>query len=300
MLQLFSENLLPVFLVAGMGYLLAARLDLDPRPISRVAFYILVPCLIFQLIVENELPGDALVRMFAFTLVGLISLAALTGLVCHLLGWSRSMTIAAVLVVMLPNAGNYGLSVNLFAFGEAGLAQAGLFFVSSAILTFTLGVFVASLGKASFRQAFIGLYKVPTIWAVVASFGMLAAGWRLPTPAARTVELLAAGCIPVYLIILGMQLRSKALRGPVGPLALAGGMRLIGGALAGLLLAAVFGLEGTARQAGILQSGMPSAVITIVIATEYDVEPAFVTAVVFFTTLMSPLTLTPLLSWLGA
>jgi len=300
MLLLFSENLLPVFLVAGMGYLLAARLDLDPRPVSRVAFYILSPCFIYQLVVENELPGDAFVRMFAFTLVGLITLAALTGLVCHLLGWSRSMIIGAVLVVMLPNAGNYGLSVNLFAFGEEGLAQAGLYFVSSAILTFTFGVFVASLGRASFRQGLISLYKVPTIWAVVVSFAMLAAGWRMPTPAARTIDLLADGCIPVFLIILGMQLRGKALRGPVGPLALAGGMRLLGGAVAGLLLAQVFGLEGTALQAGILQSGMPSAIITIVIATEYDVEPAFVTAVVFFTTLVSPLTLTPLLSWLGA
>jgi predicted permease len=300
MLLLFSENLLPVFLVAGVGYLLAARLDLDPRPISRVAFFILAPCFVFQLMVENELPGMALVRMLGFTLASLMLPAALAALACRLLGWSRSMTTATVLVVLLPNAGNYGLSVNLFAFGEAGLAQAGLYFVSSAILTFTVGILVASLGRARLRDSLSSLYRVPTIWAVAVSLVMIYSGWRLPTPAARAVELLAAGCIPVFLIILGMQLRGKALRGPVGPMALAGGMRLIGGATAGLLLAALFGLEGPARQAGILQSAMPSAVITIVLATEYDVEPAFVTSVVFFTTLVSPLTLTPLLAWLGA
>ena len=42
---------------------------------------------------------------------------------------------------------------------------------------------------------------------------------------------------------------------------------------------------------------MPSAVITIVIAAEYDVEPAFVTSVVITTTVVSPLVLTPLLSY---
>ena len=75
-------------------------------------------------------------------------------------------------------------------------------------------------------------------------------------------------------------------------------LRLAGGALVAVVLARGFGLEGAAQQAGILQASMPTAVITIILATEYDVEPAFVTSVVFLTTLVSPLTLTPLLSWL--
>ena len=75
-------------------------------------------------------------------------------------------------------------------------------------------------------------------------------------------------------------------------------MRLGGGAAAGLLLAPLFGLEGVARQAGTLQSAMPSAVIGTILATEYDVEPTFVTSVVLLTTLLSPFTLTPLLRWL--
>jgi predicted permease len=37
-----------------------------------------------------------------------------------------------------------------------------------------------------------------------------------------------------------------------------------------------------------------------VLATEYNVEPSFVTAAVFTSTLLSPLTLTPLLAFLGA
>jgi predicted permease len=300
MLRLFSDNLLPVFLAAGAGYTLAAILKIDARPIARVAFYIFAPCLIFQIITESRLSGDAVLRMAGFTLVSLLALALLAWLVARRLGWSRTLTAAIVVVVLLPNAGNYGLSVCLFAFGEAGLAQAGVFFVTSAILTFTVGVFVSSLGRATLGKALSALPKVPTVWAVAIALVMLRAGWTLPVPLARTVETLSQASIPVFLVVLGMQLHGKGLAGPFGPLALSTGFRLVGGAAVGLGLAPLLGLEGVARQAAVLQSGMPSAVITIVLATEYDVEPAFVTSVVIVTTLLSPLTLTPLLAWLGA
>jgi predicted permease len=41
-------------------------------------------------------------------------------------------------------------------------------------------------------------------------------------------------------------------------------------------------------------------VIGIILASQFEVEPEFVTAVVFATTILSPLTLTPLLTFLGA
>ena len=96
-----------------------------------------------------------------------------------------------------------------------------------------------------------------------------------------------------------MQLYGNGKRAPIGPLALAVALRLVGGIVVGALLAPLFGLDGAARQAGILQAAMPSAVICIILATEYDAEPAFVTSVVFATTVLSPLTLTPLLACLG-
>ena len=58
------------------------------------------------------------------------------------------------------------------------------------------------------------------------------------------------------------------------------------------------GISGPARQAGVLLASMPSAVITTILAMEFDVEPTFVTNVVFITTLISPVTLTLLIAYL--
>ena len=53
-------------------------------------------------------------------------------------------------------------------------------------------------------------------------------------------------------------------------------------------------------RAGVLEGPMPRAVLSTILGTEYEAEPAFVTTAVFVTTLLSPLTLTPLLLILGA
>jgi predicted permease len=45
---------------------------------------------------------------------------------------------------------------------------------------------------------------------------------------------------------------------------------------------------------------MPTAVLTTVVAAEFDLEPEFVTGVVLATTVLSPLTVTPILALLGA
>ncbi|HEY3214852.1 MAG TPA: AEC family transporter [Candidatus Eisenbacteria bacterium] len=236
--------------------------------------------------------------MAGFTAASMMGLGAVAFAITRLLGWPRTRSTAVVLCALLPNAGNFGMSANLLAFGPAGLTQASLFFLASSVVTFTVGVLVASLGRVGLRSALLGLLKVPAIWAVVLGLAALRLGWTLPRPATSALHLLADGCIPAFLVILGIQLHEAGARGPAGPVVLAAGLRLLGGAATGLALAPLFGLEGAARQAGVLQAATPTAVITTILATEYDVEPGLVTSVVFFTTLLSPLTLTPLLALL--
>ena len=299
-LALFADNLLPIFLAAGTGYLLAATLKPEPRSLSHVAFYVFAPCLMFQIISDNELSAAVFLRVVGFALVVLLAGGALAALVARWAAWPRARASAFVLVVLLPNAGNFGLSANALAFGQEGLAYASLFFVTSSVLTFSIGVFVASVGRTSTRAALGGLWRVPALWAVALALVTVRAGWTLPSPVASTVHTLASACVPVFLVILGMQLHVSRARVPVRPLLGAVGLRLLGGPLLALLFAPLFGLDGALRQSAILQAAMPSAVVSTILAAEYDVEPGFVTSAVFFSTLLCPLTLTPLLALLGA
>lgn len=299
LLQIFENNLLPIFLAAGSGYLLGKLLDLDPRSISRVVFYIFSPCLVFRLITTSELDTGAILRMVGFAGANMLSIMII-GL---LLGWlwrlERSMLVAIILTTTFTNSGNFGLSLNQFAFGEPALAQASLFFITNAVLIYSLGVFIASLGQASPKEALVGLLKVPAVYGLLFAMLVVRMDWQLPLSIERTTTLLGDAAIPGMLVLLGLQLQKVQWTGKVGALSLTNTLRLLVAPAIAFLWSLAFNLDGPARQAGVLEASMPTAVMTTILATEYDVEPSFVTAVVFSTTLLSPLTLTPLVAILG-
>ena len=300
MTSLFANNLLPVLAVSAAGWLLAARLRVDPRPLNHAAFYLFAPCLVFRILAGSDVNGGALARTVGFTVAALAIPATVAFVLARARGWSRTRTAAVVLVVLLPNAGNLGLPATRFAFGETALAHAGVFFVTASVLTYTVGVLVASLGRSGWVRALLRLPRVPAIWAVAAAVALRTTGAAVPVPLDRAIALLADATIPTLLVVLGMQLHGRGIRGSLPSIAGASALRLVGGAACGWLLAVPFGLTGAARQGAVLESAMPSAVVTIVLATEFDVEPSWVTSVVVATTILSPLTLTPLMALLGA
>jgi predicted permease len=123
--------------------------------------------------------------------------------------------------------------------------------------------------------------------------------WNLPEPINRTLSQAAGGIIPVMLILLGLELqyieRSRNLRAISIPLHI----RLVLGPLISLGMAAIFGLQNQARQAGVTETSMPPAVMTTVLAAEFKLDSRLVTAIVFVSTILSPLTLTIVLYYLG-
>lgn len=300
LLPLFTNNILPIFLTAATGYLLSKRHSLDAETISFIIFYILSPCLVFDIITHSELIGDTVIRLIGYTLAVLLGSALLAYWIGRAFGLSRKLRIAVVLCVLLPNSGNYGLSLNLFAFGEQALTFASVFFVTAMALTYTVGVLIASMGQSTPVQAIKGLLKVPTIYATVLGIVFAWQGWQLPDALDRPILLLSDATLPLMLVLLGIQLEQAQLHTRLKPLILATGSRLLVSPALGLLLTDWLQIQGTAWQAGISEAAMPAAVTNIILATKYDVEPAFVTTVVFVSTLLSPFTLTPLLAFLGA
>ena len=128
--------------------------------------------------------------------------------------------------------------------------------------------------------------------AVIPALLFNAFDWQLPLFAGRAVELLAGALIPVMLLGLGIQLATMGRLRLDLDMAASSATRLLGGPALALLLAPVFGLEGIARGAGVLQAAMPAAILASLIALEHDLLPDFVTTTVLFSTLASAITLT--------
>ncbi len=295
----FVNNLLPILLTAGAGFALGKFLAVDSRALGRVVFYVFSPLLVFDLMAKSQLNLRQSLTTVGFAVAVIVSLGAASFLLGRLLRLEREDLLAVMITVSFGNTGNYGLPLVKFAFGADALAAASLFYVVTAVLFHTAGVILASLGRTDFKSAALGLFKLPIVYGVSLALLVRAFGLSIPLPLSRTIEIGAGGAIPVMLILLGLELTRVQVSRDWRPLVLATSVKLLLGPLLGLSYAEVFGLQGAARQGGALEAAMPAAVVNTVVAAEYNLKPALVTAIVFFSTALSPLTLTPLLAYLA-
>jgi predicted permease len=189
---------------------------------------------------------------------------------------------------MFPLVGSMGLPVSLFAFGDAGLALALVYFAIGILGTFTVGDAIAA-GKVSLSR----LAQTPAIYAVVIAVGMEIAHVDLPVWAVNTVKLLGGIVIPAQLIALGIAL-AKLKVASFGRSLWLGCLRLAMGVAVGVGVAEAFGLKGVEWSIVVIQSSMPVAVSSYLFAELHRRAPEEVAGMVLVSTAVSFATL-PLL-----
>ena len=300
LIPLFNANLLPILITAGFGFLLSKIVDLSPKTISRITFYLFSPALVFQIFLNSALSSTEILRLVGYSFTTNLTIALIAFILSKVFGFSRKVIVVVVLTTLLVNAGNYGLSLNEFAFGQEALAYASIYFVCSNIMVNSFGVMIASMGKASLGQSLLNILKFPALYALIIAVILNQTGFQLPLALDRSLDKLAGAAIPAMLVLLGMQLGEARLNQNIGAVALAVGVRLLVSPFVALGLSQPFGLEGPALQAGVTEASMPTAVMTTILSTEFDVDPSLVSTIVTVSTLLSPLTLTPLIGYLGS
>jgi len=289
--NVFFQNILPIFLVASIGYGLRKRLGLDKKTLSSLSFYAFSPALVFTTLVNSGLPGWELLQLGVFAVAVTLMMAMVAFMAGKLMRLPRIDIVALILVVMIVNSGNYGLTLNQLRFGEEGLARASIYFGISTILVFTLGVFIASMGQASWQDSLRRLVRLPAPYAVLLALIVYSLSIPIPSPLMRSIEIAAAGAIPVMLVVLGMQIADLKSITRVRLAIPASMIRLVIGPVVAVLVAGFMGLQGLSRATSIIEASMPTAVITTILATEFDVRPGLVTSTVVLSTLLSAITL---------
>lgn len=295
----FANNLLPILLIATAGYIVGKKFPIDSRSIGRIVFYIFSPLLVFNLLVTSNLNLGQAASTFGFTAAFILSMIIIAFMVGKIFKLERAHLLAVILTVGFGNTGNYGLPVVKFAFGDEALAIASIFFVATSILFNTAGVIIASLGHSNLKSAILGLFKIPSLYGVVLALVVKFSGFQIPIPLERTIDIAANGAVPSMIVLLGLELTKIEWTNNFRALSIGVLTKLLIAPVVGLIIASMFGFETSEKQANVIQASMPAAVATTVIANEYRLESSLVTAIVFIGTILSPLTLTPLIVFLS-
>ena len=294
-LSVFLNVILPVFGIVALGYLVGGRLELQARTLTRAAYYVFVPAFIFQAISRASVPLDNTLKMLCFIIVTHLLAAALAGGIGRALGKPKEMIAAFVMIAAFGNVGNYGLAVIRFRLGDEALAPATIYFVAITVVAFIVCVGAAGWAKGGSKGAVWGVMKTPALWATVPALLVSTTGVTVPLMLSRMIGLLADAMIPVMLFALGLQLLEQQRVSLARDVVLASSIRLLMVPALAFGVAIPFGLGPIENAAGILQAGMPTAILVAIISKENDIVPDFVTSVVVVSTLASLVTLTLLM-----
>ncbi len=274
----------PVFAIIALGYLLARYKPLDIPTLSELVVQITSPCLVYASIAKREISGADWFIMGGSAVIIVFGTALLMGL------YQRMMKLQArglFLPAMFMNSGNMALPFALLAFGQPGFDKAIIFFITIALLQYSLGIFIAK-GKGGLGE----IFRLPLIYAAVA--GVLSSTFQVHLPAflLTPIEMIADVAIPLMILSLGIQLHSLRV-GAVRHAAAGVVIRMGGGFLIALLFVYLTGVGGLSRRVIFLDAIMPPAVINVVLSQKYAADPDVVASAIVIGTLLS-VAVTPL------
>lgn len=291
MASIFLDILGPVFLIVAVGAWAGRRLELQPSTLSKLSYWILGPAFIFNVFGDAALDIVLIGRMVASGLAAMAITALLAVGAMRLARSSATAVPAAVMTSVYGNVGNFGLAIVAFTYGEEALPLAGVMFIVINIGGLIVGVTAASRRRASLGVAIRTALTAPMTLAVPPALVVNALDIEVPLLVQRPVSVIAGALIPVMLLTLGAQLAGMA-RPMIGtevsiPLA----AKLIVNPLLAAGATTVVGLAGVPAGVVVLQSAMPAAVFTALVALEHDLEPDLVTTTVLVGSLASVVTL---------
>ena len=291
------EVVLPVLLVAAAGGIVGRRLGFSTETMSKAVFYLFSPCLVFTSISQIDVSGGDIGRLIAVA-VGVFAVNAIVASVWSSVhGSDRRTRASSVLAACVVNQGNMGLPMARLAFGEAGLAIAVVMFVTGVVLWSSAGIALGAWARGTHSGARVALapLRYPSIYAAALGALVNVTDFDLPTLFHESTTTLGDASIPCMLVVLGLQFRRPRLDDITEPLATCVN-RLVVGPLAAWPLAVVIGLEGVPARTAIMMSGMPTAVMTTILAVELDARPELAVRNVVVTTIVSIASLTVLIT----
>ena len=283
-LKLF-EVIFPVFFVIGIGYFLGKKNPkIDTSFITNFGANIGSPAIVIYSVTTTGLTFNIFVEYFIYYFIAILGFS-LIGVI--FLKYLKKDIIMELPPFIMPNTGNMGLPICLFAYGTQGLGIAGA--ISSLIILFhfTVGVFLASK-----KFSLDVILKSPSFYAVIISILLLYLEIEIPNFIVNATMLLTYATIFLILMSLGIALtRLKVFS--FNSALISSFARVIIGPLVGILIIYFFDLKGVPAGVLLIQCSMPSAILNYLVGSIYSPKPIIdsIASMIVVSTILSFITI---------
>ena len=256
------EVLFPVFFIVGIGYFLGQKNPkLDTSFITNFGANVGSPAIVFYSVTTTGLTFEIFISYFFYYFLAIVGFA-IVGII--FLKFLKKDIIMELPPFILPNTGNMGLPICLFAYGSQGLGIAGSIASIIILFHFTLGVFLASK-KFTLKV----ITRSPAFYSIIISIIFIYFKIDVPNFIVNTTMLLTYATIFLILMSLGIALTrlkvfsfNNALISSIA--------RVLIGPIIGFLIIKFFNLTGVAAGVLLIQCSMPSAILNYLVGSIYS------------------------------
>ena len=256
------EVLFPVFLVIGIGYWYGKKdPKFDTKFITTFAGNFGLPAIIFYSLTTTNISIELFLRfsyyitlyVMVFSIIGLVILKILNKDIFRLLP-----------PLILPNTGNMGMPLCLFAYGKLGLAIATAATAMILVFHFSLNILLASK-KFSIKP----LLKCIPVYALLVS--LVFVYYKIPAPKFLENATFLIGYSTIFLVLMSLGVALSKLKVFAFKETLIFSItRVVIGPIVGIAFVKFFNLTGVEAGVMFIQASMPSAVLSFLVSEIYS------------------------------
>lgn len=304
-LNIITDNILPLLIFVIIGYLLDRRFALDIQSVTKLTFFVVLPCFIFYSIYNANI-DMALINVFLCGAITMFILWFIALIIGKIRNYTPGMVEAFRNATMFSNAANIGVALVTLIFTHApyvkngttpylpeALGAATMILVLMNLTLNTLGLYQAGKGKLTAADSLRVIFHMPVVYVLVCVFVIKWSGLDITGTFIWPVfENCANALVAIVMMALGMQIhKSRIILGDPDAW-LACFARLILAPLIAFLLIAAWGqFSPVVSQVIFIMAAVPSAVNTVLYAAEFRNCVDFATETVMMSTFASAITL---------
>ena len=256
------DVLFPVFLIIGIGYWYGKKdPKFDTKFITTFAGNFGLPAIIFYSLTSTNISIELFLR-FSFYITLYVLIFAIIGII--ILKILKKDIYRLLPPLILPNTGNMGMPLCLFAYGNMGLAIATAATSMILVFHFSLNILLASK-KLSIKPL---LSCIPVYALLISLFFVY---FEIPSPKFLENATFLIGYSTIFLVLMSLGIALSKLKVfSFKETLIYSSVRVIIGPIVGFGFVKFFNLSGVEAGVMFIQASMPSAILTYLVSKIYS------------------------------
>jgi len=272
------------------------------KSINKIVLYVILPALIFNVIYHAPV-GREFYHVPIAAIGGILAALAVALIAFRFVSLPQDTKGALILASAFSNVTYLGLPVLVgifYTIPEKITVVSVLYEVSTSPVLLSLGVLIAIYFGRKTGEGRSGMLKrivrLPPLWAL--AIVLLVKLFAIPLPAflLQATKTLSVTAVGLMILSLGMALRLKKIRHPKS-LLLVVAIQLFFIPFIVYFIGKFLNMQQPYFEATVIEAAMPTQLLTLVVADEFNLDTEILAQAIFITTVLSVLTI-PLIRYL--